>query len=657
MPPVALHRVRFELGDGVVLDIESALGQGAPLTSFRPVPGLLQAEEELDADRLRSGDVLPMCWRETDQLFEPFQLREDTEYFLDLMVPLHLADAEQKAKAHPAWPLDQRLTGAFSREPVRRWKEVLIAGRTHTIITGQLRLRSHAGVIVFGTEYGGTVRAEVACRKLRYFDEFKSLLDSLAKKAAELLLAFDSPVSLSFAATDNRADDDAALHFLMRHVMSSGNLPLAVEEILARPHVRLLEHIEPVPIEEIEDPDPELIVDSIDLQNFSVGGPLSRFFSGFSPTEIPRREEIETHDTAENRYAKAFLEHSRLLAQRLQRLMASRKCRAAEREARAWGDLLDEMLQHGLWRDVGPLTQVPTNSQVLLRKRGYKELFRFDVTLRMRLALAWKHGAELADGLIGDVRPVSQIYEYWCFFTLREILLNICQPVGGGNFLVVSKDSLRIQLSKGQRSECRFEFISTSGGKVHVSLFYNRRFNRPKTPRPHWNGSYTASFDPDFSIVARCPGQSAHWLHFDAKYRLERKEAEDLFQSPDDQAEVESNVAKASDYKAELSRVHKQDDLFKMHTYRDGILGTRGAYVLFPGDGVGGQVHNPKPNLFVRHPSAFGTKTSKPVPSVGAFPLSPEKSGAQVKAVRELLFSAFEAVAAGVGYREEQAYF
>jgi predicted component of viral defense system (DUF524 family) len=37
----------------------------------------------------------------------------------------------------------------------------------------------------------------------------------------------------------------------------------------------------------------------------------------------------------------------------------------------------------------------------------------------------------------------------------------------------------------------------------------------------------------------------------------------------------------------EISRIHRREDLFKMHTYRDGILSTRGAYILFPGDGAG----------------------------------------------------------------------
>jgi hypothetical protein len=69
-------------------------------------------------------------------------------------------------------------------------------------------------VLDLGTALGGSLRAEVVCRKLRYFDEFKSLIDSLAEKVTELLLAYDAPVSLSFGFSHERAQNDAALHFL-----------------------------------------------------------------------------------------------------------------------------------------------------------------------------------------------------------------------------------------------------------------------------------------------------------------------------------------------------------------------------------------------------------------------------------------------------------
>lgn len=654
MTLVALHRVQFDLGAGLQLEIESTLGRAEPLSAPLSAPGLIDADAE--ADQVAAGSLPPMCWRDGGELFEPFQLREDTDYFVDITVPLPLAEASQRAVAHTAWPFNQRLASAFTREPVKRWREIDEGGRYSTIITGQLRLRSHAGVLDFGTELGGSLRAEVVCRKLRYFDEFKSLLDSLAEKATELLLAYDSPVSLAFGLAPQQADNDSALHFLMRYVMSPGQLPSAVSEVLGAPHARLIERLEAKPIEEIEEGQPDLIIDHIDMSSLGDGGPLRRFFGGYTPRELAQLERYESFDTPENRYTKALLEHCRLIAQRLEVRMRTRRRVAAEREARAWGSQLDELLQHGFWRDVGPLGQIPSNSQTMLRKRGYKELFRLDVALRMSLGLAWSHGAELADGLAGDIRPVNQIYEYWCFFVLRQVLQSLCSEVGGGNFLIVATDGLRIQLAKGRRSECRFEFVSAGGQRLAVSLFYNRRFLRSRTPRADWYGSYTAAFDPDYSIVVRAPGGGAHWLHFDAKYRLERQQVEALFDSEEDDQD-EATAGDAVEYEAELRRVHKQEDLFKMHTYRDGILSTRGAYVLFPGDGVGGQTANPRPNLFVRHPTSVGGGGVQRVPSVGAFPLTPEATSVQVDAVRELLRSTLEAICTGSPYAEERAWF
>lgn len=651
MSYVPLHRARFDLGGGCWIDIESALGASGPLPAAVDAESLLSAEGEAQTDQVLSGGIPPMCWRDAGHLFEKFQLREDTDYYVDVLTPLPLDAARQRLAENPAWPFAQRLANAYAPDPPRRWKEV--DGRT--VVTGQMRLRSQAGVLDLSPVFGGELRAEVACRKLRYFEEFKELLDSLADKAAELLLSYDSPVSLSFDPSQDLATNEAALHFLMRHVMSESKLPASLEEILADPHGRMRERVEHVAIGEIVEADPELLADGVDYSDLGRGGPLARLFRGFTPSMLPQRESFESRDTPENRYAKAFLEHCSLLARRIEGGMLRRGRRASAREARAWSMALDDALQHSMWREVGPLTQIPANSQTLLRKRGYKDLLRYDLSLRMSLELAWKQGAEISDGLVGDIRPVNQIYEYWCFFALREILLDLCAEVGGGNFITVSPDGLRVQLAKGRRSECRFEFTGAGGERALVSLFYNRRFVRPSTPRTSWEGSYTSSFDPDFSVrVARVgPDPIVHWLHFDAKYRLQRQQTEDLFESLD----VEEQDAPAGDYQDELSRVHKQEDLFKMHTYRDGILGSRGAYVLFPGDGAGGVDAAPKPNFFVRHPGAFGGGSTHRVPSVGAFALSPGADNVQIDAIRSLLAAAIGAVATGQPYDEEHAFF
>ena len=218
MSLVALHRARFDLGANVQIEIEAILGRGRALPTLWSAPGLVGADEEIDADVLGSGGMPPMCWRDSGHLFEPFQLREDTDYFVDVILPFAMGEASRRSEAHPSWPFNARLANAFTREPVKRWREVTLAGRLHTVVTGQLRLRSHAGLIDLSTELGGSLQAEVVCRKLRYFDEFKALLDSLAEKAAALLLAYDTPVSLAFDISSEQADSDSALHFLLLRV-------------------------------------------------------------------------------------------------------------------------------------------------------------------------------------------------------------------------------------------------------------------------------------------------------------------------------------------------------------------------------------------------------------------------------------------------------
>jgi hypothetical protein len=87
----------------------------------------------------------------------------------------------------------------------------------------------------------------------------------------------------------------------------------------------------------------------------------------------------------------------------------------------------------------------------------------------------------------------------------------------------------------------------------------------------------------------------------------------------------------------EISRLYRREDLFKMHTYRDEILSTRGAYILFPGDGVGMRMEGKTQNFFIRHPSAFRGPAAHSFPSVGAFDLCPGRDGTQSPVLKKFL--------------------
>jgi uncharacterized protein len=332
----------------------------------------------------------------------------------------------------------------------------------------------------------------------------------------------------------------------------------------------------------------------------------------------------------------------------------------AMREAQQWATQLEEMLGHRAWASVSPLRQFPSNSQVLQKRRGYRDILRFDLTLRLGLKLSWRRGDNFPDGLLGDVRPVNEIYEYWCFFVLRKLLAELCDAElpGKGSFVSVAADGLQVRLEKGKRSRVSFVYKDDNVRRLQICLFYNRRFKRPSHPFSSWDGSYTAFFDPDFSILATMSEGGAtrrHWLHFDAKYRLEMAEVEALFST--ESLPVDQDDDEGTPYDRELARIHKQDDLFKMHTYRDGILSSRGAYILFPGDRAELRVSGKQQNLFVRHPSAFGATPAHQFPGVGAFDLCPGRDGPQSNVIRKFLIGIFDAIFANKPYGEETGLF
>jgi predicted component of viral defense system (DUF524 family) len=334
---------------------------------------------------------------------------------------------------------------------------------------------------------------------------------------------------------------------------------------------------------------------------------------------------------------------------------------AAAREAGSWVIRLQELLAHDTWRDIGIMRQFPSNSQVLLKRRGYREILRFDLALRLSLTLPWSYGEKLAEGLTGDIRPVSELYEYWCFFLLRRVLAEICQAElpENGSFLSFTNDGLEVRLVKGKRSRVTFMYRQETAKTVRVALFYNRRFQRPSRNLSSWEGSYTSVFDPDFSIsitVIQGASVQKHWLHFDAKYRVEPAEVNQILH-----CSGEDVMADAADdeigYEQEISRLHRREDLFKIHTYRDGILSTRGAYILFPGDGTGIRMEGKNQNFFIRHPSAFRGPVAYSFPSVGAFDLCPGRDEYQLPALKVFLRNVLETVARGNPYQEEQGPF
>ena len=169
------------------------------------------------------------------------------------------------------------------------------------------------------------------------------------------------------------------------------------------------------------------------------------------------------------------------------------------------------------------------------------------------------------------------------------------------------KEFMRDLISKNDKP---IKFIYKYNDKqVILQLYYNKDFNLLNDKSTQWADSYSGVFNPDVSISLEMNG-IVHWLHFDAKYRLD-----------------------LSKWKSELSGTDivssfKREDIHKMHTYRDAVLGTRGSYVLYPGSE---RVNE----LYVRNPDKT-YRYSNFMPSVGAFPLKPTETDVQCEQLERI---------------------
>jgi len=255
---------------------------------------------------------------------------------------------------------------------------------------------------------------------------------------------------------------------------------------------------------------------------------------GVVPAELPEPRVRDTFDTAENRFARAFVDHAIFIVDATVRAVRKRACEAKVHEdARVMLAQLHAARRTAPLCDAGRLTQVPMGSAVLQRRRGYRDLLHHFV--RMRHAVrGLPFSSEAFDALL-EGRDVARLYELWAFFRVVEALRAILGPP------TTTDSPTRTEL--GVIVE---RFVVSWGSEIRV--IYQESFTAAR------GTSYSLSYEPDVALFAR--GR----LHlFDAKFRLDPPTA------------------------GHDGRSFREDDLAKMHAYRDAVRDARSAWILYPG--------------------------------------------------------------------------
>ncbi|MBP2046732.1 DUF2357 domain-containing protein [Methanobacterium aggregans] len=484
---------------------------------------------------------------------------------------------------------------------------------------GILNFHSYVGKSFFDVEMGGVESVpcpfEVRSKKIGYLDHYPAMIGDLSEVASGMIYEMDSPLAqyLEFHRKPKETlyEDFMFLEYLFR----LENLPTAYEYIKRNMYSLLESYVEVVPASFASNLGPSEMLDVISrpehlFKSDDTPKDWPSSLKGYVPDTITQRYHHETIDTSENRFLKYFLELlDKLIEDLIKQLLELKDEGYVLDELYKYQRIVQDYLSEKWVRNVGKLNYLPLNSQVIQKREGYRDIFKYFIQFEFSFRLQWD---EVEDRIKGYERKLSELYEYWCYFKLIKVLNKLSnQKLVYTDIYKISKDKWSIKVKRGRDSLQKFN-IKFNDREITLNLMYNRLFSQNTKYK-----SYSLPFRPDYTIFIEFEGET-YFVHFDAKYKSEGRVL-DFYEKigsnlPSDEIyDAEEELVNERDAEEQISRKYKYGDVYKMHTYKDAILFTEGAYVLYPGD----------------EERIFHEISSKPIPSVGAFPLTPGKDGVE----------------------------
>ncbi|KAF0159551.1 MAG: hypothetical protein FD159_492 [Syntrophaceae bacterium] len=434
---------------------------------------------------------------------------------------------------------------------------------------------------------------------------YAAMLDYIAGKYANLVFSFENPLGQQYC-KDRPGQDIAYVEylFLKKYLLDgSPNIDSIAALILANPHRRLYREYRRNSIDAITSIPPAMLVNMFSSPDrFAVLKPdhplvstacgraiFNRTGRRLFPAEAMEERKHYTVDTNENRFMKHFLQSVQRRLQGLAKALKGKSGGYLNPDIEASLEKMDRGLMFFLsdpfWSDVGTMRFIPAGSQVLQRRDGYRQLFRLYSLLQ--LATHCHFNNDDFQNLL-ETKDTPTLFEYWSFFVVKDVLDKInkirsCRTV-------VSTDPLEQKIIQGI---C----IEYEGG---IFLWFNRispgspgfmPFENPRNTVP--NESYSHNLRPDIVI-----SRGNNILIFDAKFKGQR----DSFYGDE---RGDGTIGK-----------WREEDIDKMHTYREAIRNVSGAYILYPGEEAA---------IYSAHNSTGIYE------GVGALPLKPEAGARPVQ--------------------------
>ena len=431
---------------------------------------------------------------------------------------------------------------------------------------------------------------EVRSRKLDYITQYATMIGDLSRYSQNLIYESYSPLYQSFEIDNLKKKSRYEDFMLLEYLFKDENLPSTIEYLSRNLYSALTDTVEEVPTSFASNINPNDLIDVFsNSDKLSKSDDPNSIWSlktrGYVPLRVNETKYIDDIDVPENRFYKNFLE---TLEYSIIKLYNDAPEGYIKDNLFIYKQKISAYLSQRYFKDISMMDYVPLNSQLLQKKEGYRDILQYYLMLEFGFILDWD---EITDEFKGNEKKVFDLYEYWCFFELVQILDQI--SINDINFDDLffkmeedKKDNFTMILQRNQNIE--FD-LDVHGKSIKVDLRYNTTFSQAKSDFE----SYSVKLKPDYSLIIH-DGEKKYILHFDAKYKL--------------------NIYDDS---------FKNEDVVKMHAYKDAILDTVGAYVLYPGE---------YRRLY------YEDKVNK-LESVGAFPLNPGENKCNREVLKKFICS------------------
>jgi predicted component of viral defense system (DUF524 family) len=383
---------------------------------------------------------------------------------------------------------------------------------------------------------------EIESLKINYQEEYNLLLLKISELGIDLTTRASSFFQVPVEHSERIENDSNLLNSKLSFIRSkilSGEFENLYNAFLRKPFTKItVRHNEKYIWE----------LDRFDLNNY-VDGLYKETIQASDGTSLPLKVVSEFYDdnldTIENQFIKHLLEIVlQLLNSALQRI-AAMNVSFLKLEIEECIKRCERILSNQIFQNISKLKFFPSKSNVLQTKYPYKELYRIYMLLFYEVEIS---DDTLNTSMTTSLKDLPKLYEYWCFLNVVEVLntnfgeidlieqgfinynpANLCfvigSPTAGLTYNVSANKKIKLHYSKNYTS---------------ANIIYSGR-------------SYSHTLDPDISVELFIEDILVAIIHFDAKYKLENFDS------------------------------FKNEDLDKMHTYKDAILGSIGAYVLYPG--------------------------------------------------------------------------